>query len=488
MVHTESFLDRYPEYEVTIGIEVHVQLTTATKIFCSCATQVGLEPNTSICQVCAGHPGSLPVLNERVADYAILLGLGTHSVIAEQSYFDRKHYFYPDLPKGYQITQQFQPICTEGKVLIRLSDGSEKTIRLNRIHIEEDAGKNVHATGGNESFVDLNRAGTPLLEVVSYPDISSAHEARLYLKALRGMVQYLGICTGNMEEGAFRADTNISVKKKGATALGTKCELKNINSFKFISDAIEYEIERQITLLENGGKVLQETRLWDTKNGCTVVMRTKEEAADYRYFPDPDLMPLTIDRSWIERMRNSLPELPYDKLKRFMSLGLTAAEAEILIDNPDIAAFFDAAQPLTQSKQLINWILRDLMGYLKDHKIKLADTQLTPQNCADLVSLVHQGAINTSVARDLFVEIVSTGVPVGQLVKERGLEQSLSEDQLHAMVLAVMAEHPDEVAQYRMTQNQRMLGFFVGKVVAKTAGKGNPKIINDLVRKLLGAG
>ncbi len=303
MAKNGSVLDKYPDYEVVIGMEVHTQLTTKSKIFCSCANTVGEDPNSDICQICTGYPGVLPVLNKKVVDYAILAGLATNCTIAKKSKFDRKHYFYPDLPKGYQITQGFKPICENGHVPIRLEDGSIKKIRLNRIHMEEDAGKNIHSGMSNESFVDLNRAGTPLLEIVSEPDLSSAEETKKYLQTLRTIMQYLHICTGNMEEGAFRADTNISVRKKGANEYGTKVELKNINSFKFIGDAIEYEIERQIETLEDGGSILQETRLWDSKSKQTYVMRSKEEAADYRYFQDPDLPIIEVNGAWVERVK-----------------------------------------------------------------------------------------------------------------------------------------------------------------------------------------
>ncbi|HSW74151.1 MAG TPA: Asp-tRNA(Asn)/Glu-tRNA(Gln) amidotransferase subunit GatB, partial [Candidatus Limnocylindria bacterium] len=362
-----SILTQFPDYEVNIGIEVHVQLTTNTKIFCTCKNEVTQDPNSNICQICSGYPGVLPVLNKQVVDYAVAAGLATNCTIAPTSYFARKHYFYPDLPKGYQTTQSDMPICSEGYLPIRLEDGSIKKIRLMRIHMEEDAGKNVHATGGQESFVDLNRAGTPLLEIVTHPDISSSYEARAYLKALRLVVQYLGICSGNMEEGAFRADTNISVHKKG-TPLGTRCELKNINSFKFISDAIEYEIERHITTLEEGGKIKQETRLWDTKNHETIIMRSKEEAADYRYFPCPDLPLIVIDNQKIETTRSGMPELPYQKFDRFVQQKvLTPYEAEILVDDLELAAYYEQASGTTTGKQVVNWILRDVMGYLKEH-------------------------------------------------------------------------------------------------------------------------
>jgi len=367
-----SVLDRYPEYETTIGIEVHVQLATKSKIFCSCANRITKEPNSNICNICAGYPGALPVLNKAVINYAIAAGLATNCSISPKSTFDRKHYFYPDLPKNYQITQQYLPICLEGFVPIRLEDGSIKNIRLIRIHIEEDAGKNIHSSSSNESFVDLNRAGTPLLEMVSYPDISSSYEARTYLKALRSIVQYLQICSGNMEEGAFRADTNISVRKKGAEQLGTKVELKNINSFKFISDAVDYEIERQIELLEGGGKVKQETRLWDDKNNKTIIMRSKEEAADYRFFQDPDLPIVVIDEEQLEQVKNAMPELPHDKFDRFVAQnGLSPYEADILIEDRELANYYEKAFEQTGSKQIVNWVLRDVMGYLKEHKIEL---------------------------------------------------------------------------------------------------------------------
>ncbi len=301
--HTTSILDKYPAYETTIGIEVHVQLMTNTKIFCTCQNTVAKDPNSHICQICAGYPGAMPMLNKKVVDFAILAGLGTNCTINQQSTFDRKHYFYPDLPKNFQITQQAEPICTDGYVPIRLEDGSIKKINLIRIHIEEDAGKNIHSSYSNESFVDLNRAGTPLLEIVSHPDISSTYEVRTYLKTLRSIVQYLGICTGNMDEGSFRADTNISVRKKGQKELGTKCELKNINSFKFISDATEHELERQIKILEAGGKVRSETRLWDSKEKTTIMMRSKEETADYRFFQEPDLPIIFIDDARLEKAK-----------------------------------------------------------------------------------------------------------------------------------------------------------------------------------------
>lgn len=486
VVKTPSVLDSFPDYEVTIGMEVHVQLATKSKIFCSCPNQVSKDPNSNICDICVGYPGSLPVLNEQVIKYGILAGLATHSVIATQCSFDRKHYFYPDLPKGYQITQQYEPICLAGYVSIRLEDGSIKNVRLTRIHIEEDAGKNIHSSISNESFVDLNRAGTPLLEIVSEPDISSAFETKAYLKALRAIVQYLGICSGNMEDGAFRADTNISVRKKGASALGTKCELKNINSFKFIGDAVEYEIERQINMVKSGGQVKQETRLWDTKDKCTRVMRTKEEAADYRYFNDPDLPLIIISDEHKERMKASMPEMPYQKFERFCNqMNLTPYEAEILVEDKDLAFYFDQAVQHTHSKQLVNWVLRDIIGSLKEHKIALGECKVTPEKLAAIINMVDTGTINGSAAKKVFDIVVQTGQNPQELVKELGLEQIGSADELEKIVQEIIANNQTQVDQYKQTRNERMLGFFVGKAMQKTQGKGNPALFTELFIKLM---
>lgn len=478
-----SGIDAFPTYEANIGIEVHVQLTTKSKIFCSCANEITTEPNVNICQICAGHPGTLPVLNKQVIEYAIMAGLGTNCTISLENSFDRKHYFYPDLPKGYQITQQYQPICTQGFVTIKLEDGSLKKIRLMRIHIEEDAGKNVHTPTG-ESFVNLNRAGTPLLEIVTYPDIANAYEAKEYLQTLRNIVMYLGICSGNMEDGAFRADTNISVRKKGTELLGTRCEMKNINSFKFIGDAIDYEIERHIDILENGGSIEQQTRLWDTKDKKTVPMRSKEEAADYRYFNDPDLPLIKITNEEIERIKAALPELPHQKHDRLRANGLTDYEANILINNKAIADYYDAAAILTTSKQLINWILRDVMGYLKEHTLEIADFKVTAEKLAALVGMIDAGTINAGAAKQVFEIVAQTGKEPQAVVKEEGLEQIGSIEELEAIVKKIVDENPDNVAAYK-SGKERVFGFFVGQAMKQTQGKGNPHLIQELVKKYL---
>ena len=479
-----SALDNYPAYELTIGFETHVQLTTKTKIFCACANEIADEPNKNICEICTAQPGSLPVTNRQVIDYAIRAGLALNCTINKHNVFDRKHYFYPDLPKNYQITQNDKPICLGGHVPIRLEDGSIKNVRLTRIHMEEDAGKNIHSDVSSESFVDLNRAGTPLLEIVSEPDVSSTAEARAYLKALHGIVTYLGICTGNMEQGAFRGDTNISVRKKGTEKLGTKVELKNINSFKFITDAIEYEIERQIELLESGVTVRQETRLWDSKEKKTYVMRTKEEAADYRFFADPDLPAIVIDDAWISRVRAELPELPEQRLARYVKLGLSPYEAEIFIGDRDLAAYFEAAYKLHPSKQVVNWILRDVMSYLKEQSLSPEQCKVTPEKLSALVQLLESDKINNHAAKEIFLAVAETGAEPAQIMKERGLEQVGVTPELENLIKELVEKHPNEAAEVK-GGNQRIFAFFVGSAMKLTQGKGNPKLIQELLKKYL---
>lgn len=485
MSEHKSVLDFFPEYEVNIGIEIHVQLTTKSKIFCSCSNEVTKEPNKNICQICTGQPGVLPVLNKQVVDYAVMAGLATNCSITPVSEFDRKHYFYPDLPKGYQISQDDKPICTEGYVSIRLADGSEKKIRLTRIHMEEDAGKSIHATEG-ESFIDLNRAGTPLLEMVSYPDIASSFEAKAYLKAVHSIVRYLQICTGNMEEGAFRADTNISVRKKGTEKLGTKVELKNINSFKFIGDAIEHEIERQINLLEDGERVQQETRLWDTKNRKTIIMRSKEQAADYRYFREPDLPLVEINDDLTSRVAQQLPELPWQKTERFITQkGLSAYEADILVEDRQLADYFESSSEKTKSKKLVNWILRDVMGYLKEHKLSINEYKVTPEKLAEIVELVDNGTINNHAAQEVLAAVAETGAAPADVIKEKGLEQIGSADELEQIVKEIIAENQKQVEAFK-AGNQKLFGFFVGQAMKKTQGRGNPKMLQELLKKHIG--
>ncbi len=485
MTTNTSVLDRYPDYQVDIGIEVHVQLNTKSKIFCASQNGPAEEANVNIDPVCTGYPGSLPVLNKQVVHDAIKTGLATNCTINLWSEFARKHYFYPDLPKGYQITQDQHPICSDGSISILLEDGSTKNIRLQRIHMEEDAGKNIHAPQAGVSLVDLNRAGSPLLEIVSHPDIKSTHEARAYLKMLHSIVTYIGVCSGNMEEGVFRADTNISVRKKDDPELGTRCELKNINSFKFISDAIEYEIERQILLIESGQKITRETRLWDTKEQKTFSMRSKEDAADYRYVKDPDLPPVCIDPSWIDAAQAALPELPLAKLNRLQKeYQLTRDEAEILVNDPKIAEYFEAASREHPSKSLINWILRDLLGYLKDKKIALQQCLVTPSKLANLVKLLDMGTINSRGAQDIFIAMAESGKEPELLVKELNLTQLDNPDELRAIVRDIITHNPQQVAGYKAGKT-KLWGFFVGQAMAKTQGRANPQLLNNLLEELL---
>lgn len=467
-------------YEIVIGIEVHVQLSTHSKIFCSCANSPSDPPNSNICQICCGHPGVLPVLNQAVVESALKAGLATNCVIAPLSVLARKHYFYPDLPKGYQISQYDKPICTEGYVTITDEEGIEKKIRLIRIHIEEDAGKNTHSSTSGESYVDLNRAGAPLLEIVSYPDISTIYQAKAYLKTLHSIVTHLDISTGNMEEGAFRADTNVSIRKKGDSALGTRTELKNINSFKFIGDAIEFEVARQIELLESGKKIIQETRLWDTKAKKTVSMRSKEEAADYRYFPDPDLPPIIVTEKLIETIKAHMPELPAQKLSRYLTIGLTRAQAEILINDQELARYFDEAYKMYPSSQLINWVLRDLAALCTEQKKSPHEIPMTPARLAQLVTALDKKTINNATAQEIFKLVLARDQNPETIIAQEGLQQIDTHEELEKIVTQVLAENPAQIAQYKSGQT-KLLGFFVGACMKKTGGKGNAQTFNTLL-------
>lgn len=487
MTHvTNTILDQYPAYAAVIGIEVHVQLKTNSKIFCSCPNQFGSSPNTNICPVCTGQPGTLPVLNKKVVDYAIMAGLATNSTITRVNTFARKHYMYPDLPKNYQITQGEEAICMDGHIAIQTVDGNDKNVRLIRIHMEEDAGKNTHGTGGI-SWVDLNRAGTPLLEIVSHPDMTNSVEAKNYLTRLHAIVRYLGISDANMEEGSFRADINISVNKRDSSTWGTRVELKNINSFRFIVNAIENEIQRQIELIESGERVKQETRLWDNKALKSVFMRSKEEAQDYRYLLEPDLPPIYIDDAWIADIKQHVPELAHDKFTRFQSqYSLTAYEADILVEERDRADFFEAAvKSCNNAKGVSNWILRDLLGYLKEQKLELHEIKLTPEALGGLVSVLDQGVINSKVAQDVFIAMVTTGKSAMTIIEEKDLKQIGSSDELEAIVVKIITANQDSVTKYK-AGNDRLFTFFVGQTMKECKGKGNPALIQELLKKHLG--
>jgi aspartyl-tRNA(Asn)/glutamyl-tRNA(Gln) amidotransferase subunit B len=480
------------EYEPVIGLEVHAQMLTESKIFCGCSTRYGSEPNANTCPVCAGFPGVLPVLNERVVEFAMRAGLATHCDIARYSRLARKNYFYPDLPKGYQISQYELPICANGYIDIE-SAGLPKRVRLTRIHIEEDAGKSIHDLRGDASLVDLNRAGVPLLEIVSEPDLRSAGEAGIYLKTLRAILQYLAICDGNMEEGSFRCDANVSVRPKGVAALGTKVEIKNLNSFKAVEKAILYEIQRQKDTLEEGGKLLQETRLWDENREVTRSMRSKESAHDYRYFPDPDLLPVVINDDWLAQIKATLPELPDQRRARFMSnYKLPAYDAELLSSRKDIADYFELALALYEknAKALSNWIVGDLFRVLKERKL---DEQLTigkwpiqPAQLAELVKLIDQGTISGKIAKTVFDALLDSSRSPQQVVAEKGLEQVSDTASIEGSVDEVLAINAKQVAEYR-SGNEKVFGFLVGQVMKATRGKANPHMVNELLKRRLTA-
>ncbi len=471
------------EYEPVIGLEVHIQLLTKTKIFCSCSTDFGASPNTHVCPVCLGMPGVLPVLNKQVVEYAIRLGVALNCKINRFSRFARKNYFYPDLPKGYQISQYELPILEGGFVEI-YTDGEFKKIALERIHMEEDAGKTIHK--GDGSYVDLNRAGVPLLEMVSMPVMHTPQEAGEYLRSIRKIVRYLGICDGNMEEGSMRCDANISVRPKGETKLGTKAELKNMNSFKHVEKALEYEIERQITAIENGEKIVQETRLWDEKAGITKSMRSKEEAFEYRYFPDPDLVPLLIDDEWVENVKKEVPELPKERLERFMrDYSLKFDDARILTDEKQLADFFEEALGSSSNhKAVANWILSELLGYLNKDNKSVTDTLVKPKDIGELVELIDSNTISGKIAKTVFKDMYETGKSPKQIIDEKGLVQITDTKLIEDLADKIIASNPKAVSQYK-SGKKNTIGFFVGQIMKETKGKANPKIVNEILSKKL---
>jgi aspartyl-tRNA(Asn)/glutamyl-tRNA(Gln) amidotransferase subunit B len=478
------------KYQAVIGLEVHVQLLTNTKIFCGCSTKFGAAPNSQTCPVCLGLPGALPVLNRKVVEYAIRAGLATNCRIAPKSVFARKNYFYPDLPKGYQISQFELPICIAGHLDIE-TDGAVKRIGITRIHMEEDAGKLVHADIpglGNGSGVDLNRACTPLLEVVSEPDLRSADEAVAYLKKLHQIVVYLGICDGNMEEGSFRCDANVSVMPVGSDTFGTRAEIKNVNSFRFVKQAIEHEIERQIDLIEEGGTVVQETRLFDPNSGMTRSMRGKEEAHDYRYFPDPDLVPVIIGNDWVEDVRLSLPELPEARRQRYMTeYGLTAYDAEVLTASRELAEYFEACLSLfPQAKPVANWVMGEVTRGLNDNGLAISACPVTPRLLAELLALIDKGTISGKIAKTVFDEMWQSGKEPARIVAEKGLVQVSDTGEIERIVDEVMAANMGQVEEFRGGKD-KVFGFFVGQVMRASKGKANPALVNEiLLEKLKG--
>ena len=474
-------------YEAVIGLEVHVQLATASKLFCSCPTTFGQPPNSNVCEVCSGMPGSLPVPNKQAIHFAALVGLATDCTINSRSVFARKNYFYPDLPAGYQISQFELPICEHGHLDITV-DGATKRVGITRIHMENDAGKNIHAQGENVSYVDLNRAGTPLVEIVSEPDMRSAAEAVAYLKALYSIVTYLGVCDGNMEEGSFRCDANVSLRPVGAEAYGTRTELKNLNSFRNVQRAIEYEIGRQQDVLDDGDKVVQETRLYDAVKNSTASMRSKEEAHDYRYFPDPDILPVEISADEMARWKQELPELPKARAARCMQMtGLPEAEIEVLVQSRGLADFFEAAAKLYDARKAANFVLGPLLRECHARGLSVADPAqwaMKPEALAELARIVDQGLISAKIASDIFGDIFESGTMPEAYVKEKGLVQISDTSAIEQAVDAVIAANPSEVEAFKGGKT-KLISFFVGQIMRATKGKANPALVNELLAKKL---
>ncbi len=474
------------KYEVVIGLEVHAQLKTKSKIFAPDGTEFGQEPNIQTSPITLGMPGVLPVLNKEVVNMGILTGLALNCEIPSRCKFDRKQYFYPDLPKGYQISQYDEPICVNGHIDIK-----GKRIGITRAHLEEDAGKLVHAgadglAGSSYSLVDLNRAGTPLLEIVSEPDMRSSEEARAYMEELRSIVRYIGVCDGNLEEGSMRCDANISIMPKGSKEFGTRAEIKNVNSFSALQRAIEFEIDRQIEIVEEGGKVVQETRLWDDNSRETRSMRGKEDAHDYRYFPEPDLMPLEISREWVEDIRGKMPELPSAKRQRYMDLGLSEYDANVIVEQMGLALFFDEVLKLGATPKIaVNFIMGEIAAYLKEEHIEITDTKLTPDNLAELIGLIEKGTISNNIGKQIILDMMKDGKKASQIVEEKGLSQISDTGAIKEIVQKIIDANPNQVEAYRGGKVQ-LLGFFVGQVMKETKGRANPQTVNELVKELLG--
>ena len=474
-------------WETVIGLEIHVQLACDSKIFSSASTAYGKEQNTQASLIDLGYPGVLPVLNKEVVMMAIKFGLAVDAEIADLSIFARKNYFYPDLPKGYQISQYELPIVSGGQLFITLDNGTEKRIGITRAHLEEDAGKSIHDKFPGTSAIDLNRAGTPLLEIVSEPELSSAKEATLYMQKIHQLVRYLKISDGNMQEGSFRCDANVSLKPKDNTELGTRAEIKNINSFRFIENAINYEVERQKEILEQGGSVVQETRLYDSDAGETRSMRTKEEANDYRYFPDPDLLPVKIDKEIIEKIAASLPELFNQKVDRYVkTLSIKRVDATAIAKNIELAEYFeDALNTYNGNPQLLaNWLITEVMAILNKDKIEIASLSISAKSVSQLIQRIDDGTISSTIAKNIFSQLIESEMSVDELIKDQGLEQISDTNEIEQVIRTVLNENQEQQDQY-LAGKEQVLGFLIGKVMQKTQGKANPKLVNDLMVEIL---
>ncbi len=473
------------EYETIIGLEVHAQLLTNSKIFCSCSTKFGASPNTHVCPVCMGMPGALPVLNKKVLEYALKMALATHCRIAPYSIFARKNYFYPDLPKGYQISQYELPLAEDGHVEIEVN-GEKREIGITRIHIEEDAGKLIHDPYRPLSYVDFNRTGVPLIEIVSKPDMRTPEEAVAYLKQLRAILRYLEICDGNMEEGSLRCDANISLRPTGSNKFGVRTELKNMNSFKHVQKALSYEIERQTSILESGGKIAQETRLWDEGKGITRSMRGKEEAHDYRYFPDPDLVPAVVDKYWIEEIGQGLPELPEAKKRRFISqYNLPSYDAEILTSSKALSQYFEESlNTYNRPKVISNWIMSELLRELNKDKKEITECLIRPEELAELLKMIDDGKISGKIAKSVFEEMYRSGKSAKEIVKEKGLIQITDEANLMEIAKKILDDNLGQVKDYKAGK-KKLLSFFIGQMMKETKGRANPQLVNKIFKELL---
>jgi len=473
------------EFETIIGLEVHAQMLTNTKIFCNCSTKFGGAPNSHTCPVCLGMPGVLPVLNKKVVEYAMMMALATNCTINPSNSFARKNYFYPDLPKGYQISQYAYPLAEHGYVWVE-TNGKQKKIGITRIHMEEDAGKLIHDENNPSSYVDLNRTGVPLIEIVGEPDIRSPEEAAEYLKRLHEILVYLEICDGNMEEGSFRCDANVSIRPVGQKEFGTRTELKNMNSFRNVQRALEYEIKRQQYLVENGQQILQETRLWDDAQGVTNSMRSKEEAHDYRYFPDPDLVKIIVDDEWIAKIRETLPELPTAKRERFIKeYQIPAYDAGVLTADKALALYYeDVVRLCGKPKQASNWVMGDVLRFLNEEKRDIRQCPITAGSLADMINLIEEGTISGKMAKDIVGDMYKTGRPPQDIIREKGLVQITDEDELAKTIAAIIDAHPGQLADYRGGK-EKLFGFFVGQVMKATQGKANPQLVNSLLKKML---
>lgn len=476
------------EYEAVIGLEVHAELSTKTKIFCGCGTEFGVRPNSQTCPVCLGLPGVLPVLNQKVAEYAVRTALALNCQINLCNNFDRKNYYYPDLPKNYQISQNYLPFATDGYIDIFVR-GSKQKVRISNIHMEEDAGKNLHAedTGLQEaSLVDFNRAGIPLLEIVTYPDMHNLEEVDRFMTTLRDILLYIGVCDCKMEEGDLRFEANISLRPSGETGLGPRVEMKNLNSFKMVLKALQYEMQRQQEVLQEGKKVAQETRLWDEKGGKTYSMRSKEEAHDYRYFPEPDLVPLVTDKKLIEKIRSSLPELPSSRLERFCKdYNLPEFDAGVLTSNRDLADFYEQVVAIRHDTKMVsNWIMGDFLAILNDEKLDVADCPFSPEQFAELLELLKKETINAPSAKNVLREMFNSGKSPGTIVEEKGLSQISDEGNIKTIVLKVISENTGSVADYHKGK-KKAVGFLVGQVMKATKGRANPKLVNKLLEEEL---